>query len=452
MTFASDDLSEAIMEAMILLDPPNLAKFSSQLSILNILQAFDIALRAASIEIFTPIGYASKDIECDNVEREKNLEVAGLLADLYRIIILSSSLLLEMCPWREDPTNTTSNTQELPFSLTNERAENLCQNINRSILLLETLSHFSYFSKPLPYNDWHDELLPKSRHPLLQECFERKALMDVEENVLFGMEDRLVSLNIDDYVSRDMVHCHAYGEDVIDINGTSDHELLAEQSDNNGAAEGADVSLSLSPKQLMTEEEELLNIALPYDGMNKRLHPQNSKEKVAKPCQPEKETLDQMKNSLLIHHIQIPFYGLSCVLKQGWLILKQILPGQTSLDTSCHVVLFTNGVIAISEKAREGVRSEGFGTIKCFSLDAISICSPTPQQNTFHFTIDNLRECEPKSTFSASSSSTCSILFGMDENLGGSLMEGYGWMSTVQESLKQITKFCKVQRVIEQKW
>ena len=81
--------------------------------------------------------------------REKNLKVVALLADLFRIIILSSSLLLVMCPWREDPTNTSNNTQELQVLLTNERAENLCQNINRSILLLKTLSHFSYLFEPI---------------------------------------------------------------------------------------------------------------------------------------------------------------------------------------------------------------------------------------------------------------------------------------------------------------
>ncbi len=69
-------------------------------------------------------------------KREKNLKVVALLADLFRIIILSSS----MCPWREDPTNASNNTQELQVLLTNEKAENLCQNINRSILLLKKFS------------------------------------------------------------------------------------------------------------------------------------------------------------------------------------------------------------------------------------------------------------------------------------------------------------------------
>jgi hypothetical protein len=70
MTFASDDLNETIMKAMICLDPPNLANFPSQLSILNILRALDIALRAASIEIFGSIDCASNGIECENKRKE----------------------------------------------------------------------------------------------------------------------------------------------------------------------------------------------------------------------------------------------------------------------------------------------------------------------------------------------------------------------------------------------
>ena len=142
--------------------------------------------------------------------------------------------------------------------------------------------------------DWHDTLLPKSQHPLLQESFERNQLIDVETGVVFGHEDRLVSLHIEDYEFFD----YKYDDDDDDdgdmhddaqaTNTTKVNECIQVQPRENyfRHAENLDsfernktqqqhhefneeemisheLSFSLNMKELEREENMLLDIALP---------------------------------------------------------------------------------------------------------------------------------------------------------------------------------------------
>jgi hypothetical protein len=462
MTFTKTDLNEALMEAMILLDPPHLSRFTSQLSIPNICKALDISLTAASIEISDGKTIHDNDDEC--IEGKNDLEAVGILADLYRTIVLSSSLLLEMCPWEDAEQEAPlahSSSASLSFCLAEANVKSLNQNVIHSIVLLERLSHFSYLSDALSYNDWHDELLPKSCHPLLQECFERKAMMDVEENVVFGMEDRLVSLNLEDYSNQDAAN--HFGEDILDLGGNGDDiSQCTMERHSQDEVEGADLSLSLCPKQLEMEENELLNIAFLDDSRRKRGHsPKNKKQKLTSNCQAERDLLKRMKSVFLIQHVQIPFYGLCCVLKQGWLILKQcvsvnedVMNKEKQLDISCRMVLFANGVIIIWPSDEASDRNEK-QDLQAFSLNANSKCTPKPINNTYHFTIDNLRRCNSSCNSTRGKSfdrSSCYILLGVDEDRGGSLMEGYQWMTALEDCMKQVSRFCEVKNGIEQQW
>mmetsp|Transcript_10605 Transcript_10605/g.19796 ORF Transcript_10605/g.19796 Transcript_10605/m.19796 type:complete len:294 (+) Transcript_10605:178-1059(+) len=227
-------IDEALMEAMILLDPPPFPpphagsrnddsrhnRFST-----CIRQAHDIILSAVSW-LTTMMDHCAYDDNVHDTHDEKAVtEIVTTFADLYRALIVSSNLLLEaetIPPQQVTGAEAAAaadrlelvngdNHKLLSSSLSSSISPSpaiLYPTIIQSILLLKRLSHFSYMSHPKKINDWHDDLLPKSRHSLLLECFQRKIMMDVESDVVFGLEDRLVSLEEVDY---DVGYCNDCG-------------------------------------------------------------------------------------------------------------------------------------------------------------------------------------------------------------------------------------------------
>ncbi len=453
MVFGEECLNEAVMEAMIFLDPPYLAKSISELSISNILKALNVSLTAASIEI--NCGLNKNDD--DDLEEEKDVEVVGTLADLYRTIILSSSLLLEMCPWKVRQPEITSVKSSIPFSLSEENLRRLNQNIIQSILLLQRLSHFSYSTNALPYSDWHDELLPKSRHPLLQECFEKKPMVDLEENIVFGMEDRLVSLNLADYSAED-VSFH-FGKEALSL-GANDNVTSQCPTGTQSEGEGFDLSVSLYQKQLEREESELLDIAFKDDSQHTHGHSATLKKRtLVSVSRPANELLQRMKKDFLMQHILIPFYGVSCVIKEGnivWNEKQQYSPGNSDISIHCRLVLFANGVIVIRPNDESSSHNGNNGFIEAFCLTPISKCVTRPIRNKFYFTIENLIECTSsfcaRTLGKASGKGAVSMLLGVDENRGGGLAEGYNWITVLEECTKQVSRFSEVEKMIKQQW
>mmetsp|Transcript_18943 Transcript_18943/g.23298 ORF Transcript_18943/g.23298 Transcript_18943/m.23298 type:complete len:665 (+) Transcript_18943:20-2014(+) len=360
---ASLNLSDDLMEAMLLLDPPNFkhSESSSELSLHNVRKAYDLLLDTSEMmnnDLFCNINNDVKEIDGDGDADEVwgGVDHGNVLfydnisqtADLYRAIILSSTLILETCyndpqqlidmdtatsDTKKEHQRITNNNEDhnILYSYSNNRALlsqshviSLCRTIKRSILLLQRLSHIVYLatiSIEVEINeqnknfailfksdnmDWHDQLLPKSQYPLLQECFDRKDMLDIETGIVFGKEDRLISLNIDDYEYWNFYYdCNETNNNHIDYDDQCQQQRQKSTHDNDCRMEENNMSnidnvhkdqdnvatfinqdshqftdppnvdgddhatidqlqiMSLNPKEIAKEEQMLLNIAFP---------------------------------------------------------------------------------------------------------------------------------------------------------------------------------------------
>ena len=485
------ELNEAIMEAMILLDPPHLSETSSELSLPSVFEAHDILLTASSI-------YVNERLADDGMmylyavdpckDELKTFETVSLLADLYRAVILSSTLILEMCPWEDTTTSISSHNSLTLTCLIGAHVKQMHMKISRSILLLQRLGHFCYLSSSrsrsrsraysysyYEYDDWHDDLLPKSHHPLLQECFERKQMMDVEGNVVFGYEDRLVSLRLDDYSYDDTCYTNTYLHEEERFNdGDNDNDIdignCSRKRKNSQEEETMDlpISLALSAKELEYEENKLLDIAM-HDDRNHDHPYSNSKRNISAMNELESEFIERLKAALLIQYIQIPFCGICSILKQGYLIVRNCSTiiskndatkdQENDFSMSCRLILFANGTLILyADDEISNERNLDRESHFAFALNGKSKCKATPLDNTFHFSIDNLKRCMEVSVCAENerhcsySSDSTSLLLGVNEDKGGSLAEGIQWMSAIDTCVNQVATFDEIKDAIKGQW
>jgi hypothetical protein len=573
MKYNMNEIEEAIMDAIILLDPPHGPRndSNSRLSLSCIRQAHDILLSAAS-SITTIDHYRNHNslYQGETPHRHGHEQVVSetvtTVADLYRSIVVSANLLLEVLqqevPTRqreedvrihgsdeEDDKNAfttvviknSSREQCIPSSpKTSKDSSTTCtktwqqssssirqmkslhSTIIQSILLLKRLSHLSYMSNPKKYLDWHDDLLPKSRHSLLQECFQRKIMMDVEENVVFGLEDRLVSLNEDEYDSilaqlnstnnehesadTTFGSCNSnnnfetcledvktFKEDSDDHDDDDDDDDDSDMLRCNEAESLEEIEMTWNAKELEKEESDLFDIALP--GYN---YPRNGGEKHAKKKKKKRMSTDQddqvsynylsramirqLEEIGLFHHVEVPFYGTPCIMKQGWLILRLEETINTNLITKnvetakdgnlserkdtkkCHVTLLANGVLLLEFHSDcETIKMDIIGNIKMFTVTAITRCTASPSNHTFCFHVNNVIECKNKNDEQSTKersdkdqqkeSFLSALLLGVDVEKGGSLMDGYRWMTVIEDCANFVSKVQEVKEdLLEQTW
>ena len=440
-----DGLNDVLMEAMILLDPPPTTPCSSfttdtaaatattsasSLTLSNVQASYDMLVSFSNHDYFVNdlMSMSSNIVNVKNSQQQQNQQKQQhpekfkanidssssssftlfqdkiiLLSDLYRAIIVSSSLLLEMTTptytlhdMCNDDNDNNGNNNDCDDDSVSSTIKILCQTIQRSILLLQRISQIYFLATDIddtlnhtksrtmrtttssspyvpkntndkkqiilsmmkPYyqyqptaaanttttttttaiddinnqvkenndeNDnvihveWHDILLPKSQHPLLQECFERKELIDLETGVIFGYDDRLISLLLEDYeynyhsssgCDYDCDYNHIMKDPNYDLksmdqnneynlsiknNDTYHHQQpqqqqqtqqrQQQQSNNEQNHDISEhLSLSLNIKEIEKEEEMLLNVAFPdtYNDNNQSSNNHSKKNKKQK--------------------------------------------------------------------------------------------------------------------------------------------------------------------------
>ncbi len=559
------ELNNALMEAMVLLDPPFLNR-PSTLTCTNVTKAHDMLISAANdLDMNTYVERTSfitasldnndgdGDGDGDEGGTGRNGNTTIIVADLFRALILSSTLLLEMCPWQEGEEetggkiinkNTDENMVEVESAMnlssdspsTTSRGSDiylseldvkrLYRTVRQSILLLQLLSRFAQLASSTTsacanshqcgdnISDWHDELLPRSQYPLLQECFQRKELMDVEDNVVFGMEDRLISLNVQDYMYEyeegqyghdgmetesemgetnnyaqgdeyvageathyDIPHSHINGHSVNrNRNIGTDFDEMAEAD---ADAKEQAISLSLDPNQLRTEEDILLDIAFPETENtphNKHACKRQRKNKAGIANQnsskrtPSPSIQHRLKQDGLLQFILLPFDQTCYIVKEGWLILraceiqrhKSVQKDAGTSDLSCYIYLFSNGFLCFYTNTMGFKAGLGLATdpknenqlLHAFSISAASSSKPTMvgTHKTFHFTIDELEERRNKAEKCDMDHRMASIVLGVDEEQGGGLTDGYNWMMTMNQCSKETKEFEQLREAIKQQW
>ena len=480
------------MEAMILLDPPHLSKGTSQLAAPDIKKALEILLSTATLmATVTTTTTATAFIQFDHRASSNNIkdnqENVAIVSDLYRAIILASVLLLEMCPWEnvQAPVHvavletihvdaSASESSPLVLSLSTDQIQSLYETITQSILLLQRLGHFSYLTTLTSFHDWHDDLLPRSHHPLLQECFQRKPMVDLEEDIVFGMEQRLVSLEIEDYIlqlreqeewfangsAQDQAQ-EQYGQENCNHGHEFEEKSFAPDTSSSVSSsfktddmEG--IHLSFHPKQLAREENELLDIAFPdtqhtgRDGKTRKLD-----SAVAKHCIPSLKLTDQLQENDLLHYITIPFYGPCCIQKEGRLMMQRKSSSSDDQKETCHVILFANGAMYLQWQGKSDDDNGFKSRFKMFLLSGETQCHAQPKDFIFHFAMDHLTcvssNCSAHAYGEESLSLEHTLVLAVDVDEGGSLMEGYRWMTEIAECAKFLSSIDQVKISISEK-
>lgn len=427
------NISDIIADAMVLLDPPNLPHKSNKVTPQNVKDAYDLML-SINLKDINQYELLPQDDWNDKstpvVEPISSQSTVGVIADFYRTVILASSLLLELCYWCQ---NSSYNQKEYG-NLKRDQAEVLCETIIHSIHRLRRMStivscSYQHYLKMKNTSDdalvaaltkdWHDDILTKSQYPLLQECFERQPMMDIETNTTFGMSRRIISLHPDDYIC----------ENVMSITEDDDDEFSP--IDDNEKIQKYDESMlppmMMDPKQLEKEELELLYIALPNSSLRSR---NKSTTTILKHLD---ETLEMCIQSLsryrLCHHIHLPFQLGPCkILKSSPIIVKEI---DNQRQMEMH--LFANGVILLHKNDYNSTMSVPSESLNMWKLSPDSTCSPVHLGLTFHFSVKSVNNVINHPTLHS-----CSLTLAVDESKGGSLKEGCDWIHVFQMAISNI--------------
>lgn len=427
-------ISEVISEAMILLDPPNLpSKCSNKMTPQHAKNAYDLLLSIQQKDLLY-----SDDVltTADTFDTLSSQSALGIMSDMYRAIILASSLLLEMCYW--------SNSNEYG-SLTRQQAEILSKTILKSIQCLKRISRLVQFSchctqnkgmtvhKSIISQDWHDDYLPKSQYPLIQECFEREPLVDIQTNVVFGMQDRIVSLEEEDYILHEDDHVYdsyddLHQESLMESNKNShadnqfySHDQISQDMDN--------FPIMMNPKQLEKEELELLKIAIPnWNTWKNGRNPYNKRRRI--PSMIQKILYDLSKYDIS-NCLSLP-YGLGpCrILKSGSLICKKDEHDLT-MEQNVELHLFANGIIVLYHQDKDPDTTDD---LEVYIITTHSTCTRITMGLTFHFSISSINVIH-------SNSKSSQLIFAVDEAKGGCLKEGCDWMSGFQLSMENVIEF-----------
>ncbi len=574
-------ISDNLMDALILLDPPPLCTAnvttkeaihsSTSISVHDVMNAHDILLSTSNLiydidtlSDYLPnpdcsdnnIGSCQMKPSCENNLNQHDIEdddesqldtflvltfheKVGHMADFYRAIILSSTLLLEM--WNESLiTNNAyregSNESRHNIDLSQEQVKRLCQTIQQSILLLQRLSQIIYLatnvisSNPptasdlykknvnedrqtlkntiLSLNitndctnkrlyDWHDYLLPKSSYPLIQECFERKKLIDIDTGVVFGYDDRLISLFIDEYVyiesnndNEDLEHSESHMQDKFqlaqrDYDTERKNNLVDTENDGFHSNDQSIIQqLSINTKDIEKEEMMLLNIAFPTIDINKNdqrkkhdrkrnylqgpgqqylnsnsnsiYQVQRKKFEVIK-CALPRTFIERCKETDIFKYIKIPFTNNDetyPIIKEGFLILSTASNLSQYNNFRCKVRLFNNGIMMLQKNEIQSTTNQN--DINVYALSSNTKKTSTfVHSNIFHFQIDNLISlyCRDNDVSSCSYKDMESIVFAIDKEAGGNFLgQGCDWASSFDACIQVTCAVCCLCKSIKDNW
>ena len=139
------------------------------------------------------------------------------MTDVYQALIISSSLLLELKSDKQhDSRQVLQKDEPITILQTMRHSMLLLQRLGNIFLLLRITSGIYNGGDSVKSDkthmkrvklhkkvditdsnfDWHNNLLPTSKYSLLQECFVRKKLSSLKDNVVLGRDERRVSLDI----------------------------------------------------------------------------------------------------------------------------------------------------------------------------------------------------------------------------------------------------------------
>jgi len=494
-------MEEKLDEAMILLDPPILKETSSKLKPRHVMNAYTILISINE-------GY-------NNGKQQIMPKEFPWMADVYRALILSSSLLLELSnPKRHDP-------QQFPEwnSTLFKKDETLVliQTIRRSILLLRRLGSIFLLSQN-PHNsskcrsnnrkrennyskamqlqqnretvnsnfDWHDDVLPPSTYPLLQECFVRKEVANIDDDVVFGRDKRLVSLDIKNY-SFDSITANYSQEVRLNRNPVDSSQINIVCNNNDMIVQETNRiindNVSIDFVEIESEQNILLKVAFPketpYLGTERGQKnstislSNNGDEIILEESLGRKFSQDFTKLAKEQDHLPVirdlfqNNLNLYNSFKSGYLIFRRNDPSETSHghveQAKCHLQLFSNGVLVactyvISKNTNNDNLEAATRPDKIIMFCTIGShidCSPIILGNTFYFQVGHVRICSkidnPNKECSKYVKSD-KLIFGIDEEMGGNFAYGYSWVTALMECSEKLQKAEELQRDISVEW
>ena len=389
---------------MELLDPPPDAGI---LTTISIAKAYDCLLLAVE---------KTASVVLANLDNTQFNAWTNIQADTYRALLLSAHLMLGMAQ-REG-----SNTENTATNNNDERQDTSCkvvlnqqdvstlkQTQRRCKLLLLELSELIRLSRGDDDEDWHDNILPRSNFQLLRECLELSETAN-------GSKERLVSLDLQDdektFNLSEGIHGHEtvntdMREDDIGekINGTppTDHSD-SEQND------GEDIcSIGFDRRLLEKEEDELIDIAMPETVLLVAQNGERTSKKRKKRKRNEK-----------LQGTHIPKNGeRTIVAKQRYLVqVNSSGDNASASSTRCLVKLSRSGLLSIQPVGDTKANATIY-----YLADGCQ-CQPRPLGDTFHFSVSCAKPIQVNAHHSAEE-----LLFKVDEETGGGLAEGFGWVT-----------------------
>ena len=418
---------DSLEKAILLMDPPPSSTLSShELTVQDIAGAHDLLLEAATL------------LEKHN-KNGIHLNVCkriSLLADIYKALLVSCHLLLEMVTFHEDDEDdedtdeddkiesTTKSSSKSTFQyLTLKDEHKIYETMNQCIYLLRSLSLLYQLQTHTPIKEHIDDMnvvLPPSSYPFLQLCFEGS--------------DQLISLHPND---QDVIHQDYdilsppppdFQKDTKDNHNIYKYDKANSEDDCEDIEEDNGISLDLDSNQLQIEESLLLDIAFP-----------SSLDEAILPVQNDHVTADSKhvnhttKDTSLSLSQQTFHHEFSYVLQEGWLLYYHNIDNNNngikivnqiqvdSKDTIAATTEYTSTTTTTTmtpEKTRVYCKVDIFGFITLYTyppendkyessqsqsslfppnsvfmmlaLTPKSICEPVIHGKTFHFSIHHV--------------------------------------------------------------
>ena len=395
-----------------------------------------------------------------------------LLSDIYRCLIISCQLLLEMNLSNRSIDSSSSSKQAI--SLKENDINILKQTMRRCIILLKVISLMfqltigatkSDFKLELLVennnNKWYLHHLPKSNHDLINECFDGPEpiicldeLNDYDYNSVYE-EDVPSSSSL--YVNEEYTN-NINNRNEIDccINNGRDVDNVMDSNKNN--MEDDEIMLNIDPKQLEKEESELLQIAFP-NGINDNQ---------------QSFTNDDNHIKNINNHNITTTNKMKPIVIKGWLIKVAEDDNNTISTTATTTVpkycqLYSNGIFSINnnnnnndneiirDTSIEETTSSSFSIIY---LNEKTICKPIVHDKIFYFSIENYHGTDdlsfPDNDETAIENQHYrhqypNVLFQMDESDGG-FMKGFSWVSAINNVIMSSSVRRRIQDEFFEEW
>jgi len=404
-------------EAMELLDlPPD----AGILTTTSVAKAYDCLLLA--VDKTASVVWAHLD---DNSQLNAWTNVQ---ADTYRALLLSAHLMLGMAQReRSNTENTATNENDerrdtsCEVVLNQQDVSTLKQTQRRCKLLLLELNELIR----LRYNeqeteksrgdddeDWHDNVLPRSNFQLLRECLELSETPN-------GSKVRLVSLhlNVDEEtfdLSEEINGDEAVNTDVIEDNiGEKMNRKPPTDHSDSEQNDGEDIcSIGFDRRLLEKEENALIDIAMPETVLPVAQNGERTSKKRKK----------RKRNDKLQGTHSTTNGERTTVAKQGYLVQVNSTgsgDNASASSTRCLVKLSRSGLLSVQPVGGKKTNATIY-----YLADGCQ-CQPRTVGDTFHFFVS----CAKLIVQVDAHHSEEELLFKVDDETGGGLVEGFDWVT-----------------------